>query len=42
MVPESDRRDALDAVRAVLAEHVTPKGVQLDAGVLTTTARRRR
>jgi SAM-dependent methyltransferase len=37
-VPEADRPAALEAVRAVLAEHVTPAGVQLDGAVLVTTA----
>jgi SAM-dependent methyltransferase len=39
-VPESDRPRAIEAVRAVLADHFTPAGVQLDGAILLTTARR--
>jgi ubiquinone/menaquinone biosynthesis C-methylase UbiE len=38
-VAEADRSAALDAVRAVLADHLTPNGVQLGAAVWITTAR---
>lgn len=41
-VPAADRPAALDAVRAALAEHVTPAGVQLDGAIWVTTARRAR
>lgn len=39
-IPEADRPAAIEAARAVLAEHQTPEGVQLGAAVLVTTARR--
>lgn len=39
-VPAADRPAALDAVRAVLADHATPAGVQLDGAIWITTARR--
>lgn len=41
-VPVADRPAALDAVRAVLADHATPAGVHLDGAIWITTARRRR
>ena len=39
-VPEADRPRAIAAVEAVLADHVTPAGVQLRGAVWITTARR--
>jgi ubiquinone/menaquinone biosynthesis C-methylase UbiE len=41
-VPAADQPAALEAVRAVLADHVTPAGVQLAGRILVTTARRPR
>lgn len=41
-VAEADRPAALDAVRTVLADHVTPAGVELGAAIWLTTARRNR
>jgi SAM-dependent methyltransferase len=40
-VPVADRPAALEAVRTVLADHVTSAGVQLGAAVWITTAQRR-
>jgi ubiquinone/menaquinone biosynthesis C-methylase UbiE len=37
-IPEDVRPTALAAVRTVLADFVTPQGVQLNAGILVTTA----
>jgi ubiquinone/menaquinone biosynthesis C-methylase UbiE len=37
-VPEPDRPAALDAVRTVLAEHQTPRGVELGAAIWITCA----
>jgi SAM-dependent methyltransferase len=39
-VADEDRSAALDAVRAALADRVTPQGVQLGAAILVTTAQR--
>ena len=39
-VPAADRPAALEAVRAVLVDHVTPAGVELDGAVWITSARR--
>jgi hypothetical protein len=39
-IPEADRRAALDAVHAVLAQRHTPHGVELGAAVWITTANR--
>jgi predicted TPR repeat methyltransferase len=39
-VPEPDKPAALDAVRAALAEHQTPRGVELGAAIWITTATR--
>ena len=39
-VPEHDRPAAISAVREVLADHVSPNGVELGAAVWITTARR--
>jgi hypothetical protein len=37
-VPEPDKPAALDAVRTALAEHQTPRGVELGAAIWITTA----
>jgi hypothetical protein len=37
-IPAEQRPAALDAVRSVLAGHVTSHGVQLDAAIWITTA----
>jgi SAM-dependent methyltransferase len=39
-IPEADRPAALAAVRAVLADHQTPTGVELGSGIWLTTATR--
>jgi ubiquinone/menaquinone biosynthesis C-methylase UbiE len=37
-IPEGGRAGAVDALRRMFAEHMTPQGVQLDAGILVTSA----
>jgi SAM-dependent methyltransferase len=39
-IPEHERPDALEAVRAALVDHLDRDGVHLDGGILLTTAKR--
>jgi SAM-dependent methyltransferase len=39
-VPDADKPAALEAVRSVLAQHQTPRGVELDAAIWITSATR--